>query len=377
VQEEKRILGRLNWRQVSWTRKPTILAPKDDELNLQLGLVEDEGVPERELVNMESEMTRRNGTEDETTLPGDLDELGGERCCHTGVVPTQGEEKLGRLDTETSDMDPETDNTQILYNNELNPQLDSVENEEVTECDLDNMNLEMVRGTEAGEVTTPHERRNHNDETITSTKTTGEPEESEQLSHGVWINEYPDRVVLYSEDDTSMVDHLQEKPMGRWYDNVMTTANAQQHTKDPSEMIAPVPETVREKEDDELETSPELERDGKIVMSGDQGDIDPGTTGDEHTKLIDVERRRGRSNNEGQGVQSLAPPPKQIAEDIQEGNHLSKTLVLLSSPTYDQYTNIVSAFDTDITKEDFERLQTRRILNEGCINWMISGGLTR
>ena len=156
----------------------------------------------------------------------------------------------------------------------------------------------------------------------------------------------------------------------------MTEANEQQHTKDPSEMIARV-QTVREQEDDELETSPELERDGKTITSGDQGDIDPGTTGDELAKLIDVERRRGRSNNEGQGVQPLAPPPKQISEDIQEGNHLSKTLVLLSSPTYDQYTNIVSAFDTDITKEDFERLQTRRILNEGYVNWMISGGLTR
>jgi hypothetical protein len=101
----------------------------------------------------------------------------------------------------------------------------------------------------------------------------------------------------------------------------MTEANEQQHTKDPSEMIARV-QTVREQEDDELETSPELERDGKTITSGDQGDIDPGTTGDELAKLIDVERRRGRSNNEGQGVQPLSPP-KQIAKDIQERNHVS------------------------------------------------------
>jgi hypothetical protein len=155
VEEEKRILGRLNMEtSVMDTETNNTNTPKDDELNLQLGLVEDEGVPERELVNMESEMTRRNGEEDETILPGHLDELGGERCFQTGVDPTQGEENLGRPDTETSDMDPKTDNTQIL-------------------------------------------------------------EDPDQLRHGAGINEYPDRVVLYSEDDTTMVDHLQEEPMGR------------------------------------------------------------------------------------------------------------------------------------------------------------------
>ncbi len=94
-------------------------------------------------------MTIRNGVEDQTILPGDLGELGGEWCFDTGTGPTQGKEKkrtLGRPDTETNDMVPETDNTHVLNNNELNLQLDSVEDEEVTERDL--ANIKVTRGME-------------------------------------------------------------------------------------------------------------------------------------------------------------------------------------------------------------------------------------
>ncbi len=89
--------------------------------------------------------------------------------------------------------------------------------------------------------------------------------------------------------------------------------NTHQHTKNPSETIARSIQVVREQETDELEASPGkkiLERDKKIATDGDQVDIDPETARDGYTKPITVERRRRRSNNEGQGVQSPAPPTK-------------------------------------------------------------------
>jgi Ulp1 family protease len=137
-------------------------------------------------------------------------------------------------------------------------------------------------------------------------------------------------------------------------------------------MFAHVIQTVREQETDEREASPGkiLERDKKITTGGDQADIDPGTTGDGSAKLPNIEHRRRSSNNKGQGVQPPAPPTK-MAKDIEGKSHVSKTLAFLSSPLYDNYTNIVSVFDTDITREDFERLQTRVMLNEEIINWMM------
>ena len=50
--------------------------------------------------------------------------------------------------------------------------------------------------------------------------------------------------------------------------------------------------------------------------------------------------------------------PVEIAKNIAERNYVSKTLALLSPPTYDKFTNIVSAYDVDITREDLARLQT-------------------
>ncbi len=353
--------------------EPDTQGPKDDDLNLQIGLVGNEGVPERDLVNMDSEEARGNGSENETILPGDLGELGGERYSYTRAGPTQGGEKkrkLGRPETETSDRDPETDNTQILNNDELNIQPDVVEDGEATERNPANMDSKVTRGKGAEDATTLYEGRSHND---TSAETTGEPTESNQLRHNVGQNEWVTRIAQDSGDDTAMIEHLAEGSEVRCHNRATATVNMQQHTKNPSETIAHSIQAAREQEADELEASPGkkiLERDQKIATGGDQVDIDPETTGDRCAKSISVERRRRRSNNEGQGVQPPAPPTK-IAEDIKERNHVSKTMALLSSPPYDKYTNIVSAFGTDVTREDFERLQTRAMFNEGSINWMM------
>jgi hypothetical protein len=258
-------------------------APKDEELNLQIGLVKDEKVTEGDLLNMDSEVTRGNGVEDQTILPGDLGELGGERCFNNGAGPTQGKEKkrtLDRPDTETIDMVPETDNTHVLNNNELNLPPDSVENEEVTVRDL--ANIKMTRGNGMDDVTTLYEGRSHND---TSVETTGEPAESDQLRHNIGPGEYADRTTHYSGDDAAMIDHLAEGPERRWYDRTTVTVNTQQQTKDPSEMFAHVIQTVREQEADEREASPGiiLERDKKITTGGDLADIDPGTRRQQRT----------------------------------------------------------------------------------------------
>jgi hypothetical protein len=203
---------------------------------------------ETSVMDTETDNTR---VEDQTILPGDLGEPGGERCFDTGADPTQGKEEkrtLVRPDTETSDMVPETDNTHVLNNNELNLQLDSVEDEEVTERDLANIKVTKENG--ADDVTTLSPGRNHND---TSVETTGGPAESDQLRHDIGPDEYTDRTDRDSGDDAVMVDHLAEGPEGRWYDRTTVTVNAQQQTKDPSEMFAHVIQAVREQEPDERE----------------------------------------------------------------------------------------------------------------------------
>jgi hypothetical protein len=126
-EEEKRLVDRPNIETNTMDTEADTQGPKDDELNPQIGLVGEEEITERDLVNTDSEMTRGNGAEDETILPGDLGELGGERGSVTRACPTQGVEKkrkLGRPDTETSDRDPEADNTKI--------QLDVVKDGKIT-----------------------------------------------------------------------------------------------------------------------------------------------------------------------------------------------------------------------------------------------------
>jgi hypothetical protein len=56
-------------------------------------------------------------------------------------------------------------------------------------------------------------------------ETTGEPAESDQLSHNIGPVEYVDRTVQDSGDDAAMIDHLTEGPEGRWYDRATVTVN--------------------------------------------------------------------------------------------------------------------------------------------------------
>jgi hypothetical protein len=77
--------------------------PKDDELNPQIDLVGEEEITERDLVNTDSEMTRGNGVEDETILPGDLGEL--------ELAPHRGERKNGNWADRTQRREIETQRT--------------------------------------------------------------------------------------------------------------------------------------------------------------------------------------------------------------------------------------------------------------------------
>ncbi len=44
---------------------------------------------------------------------------------------------------------------------------------------------------------------------------------------------------------------------------------------------------------------------------------------------------------------------------------------MLSPPKYDEFTNVVSAYDVNITRKDFARLQVGTKLNDGNIEWMM------
>ncbi len=79
--------------------------------------------------------------------------------------------------------------------------------------------------------------------------------------------------------------------------------------------------------------------------------------------------RRRKSNDVRQGAQPTAPV--EIDRKIVERDYVSKTLALLSPPKYDKFTNIVSAYDVDITGQDFARLQVGTKLNDGNIDWMM------
>jgi Ulp1 family protease len=76
------------------------------------------------------------------------------------------------------------------------------------------------------------------------------------------------------------------------------------------------------------------------------------------------------SIKDGQRDQPPAPPVE-TAVAIKERHHVSKTLALLSSPSYDKHTIIVSAFDTCITKADFARLQPDVMITDEVVNWMM------
>jgi Ulp1 family protease len=81
------------------------------------------------------------------------------------------------------------------------------------------------------------------------------------------------------------------------------------------------------------------------------------------------DERMRKSNDVRQGAQLLTPV--EIAKNIVERDYISKTLTLLPAPKYDQFTNIVSAYDVVITRGDLARLKTGTKLNDGNIDWML------
>jgi Ulp1 family protease len=147
----------------------------------------------------------------------------------------------------------------------------------------------------------------------------------------------------------------------------MKTENSGQHTKDAPEATTRE-QSVKEQEAGESESPLEAERGKNTATGGVHENRDPETKEDRHTKPSSDERRR-KSNDVGQGTQPLAPV--EIANNIAEKNYVSKTLALLSPPKYNQFTIIVSAYDVNITGQDFERLQVGTKLNDGNIEWMM------
>ena len=147
----------------------------------------------------------------------------------------------------------------------------------------------------------------------------------------------------------------------------MTTDNSWQDTTDSPEATTRE-QAVKEKDVDEPETPLKAEGEKNTVTCGAHENKDPETAGDRHTEPSSDERRK-KSNDVGQGTQPTAPV--EIARNIAERNYVSKTLALLSLPKYDQYTNIVSAYDVDINREDLERLQPGTKINDGNIDWIL------
>ena len=186
------------------------------------------------------------------------------------------------------------------------------------------------------------------------------------------------RIAQDSEDEEAMIEHLTdigkntEGPKEWWYNNTTVSVNGQQQNKNPSERIVREIQVAREHETDERKTLPGkiIERDKTVATGGDPVDTDQGTAGDGIAKYTNVEHRMGRSANTSQGAQPPNPPTT-MAKDIEEEHYVSKTLKLISPPRYDEYTNIVSEFDTDVIRKDFEGLQEQKRLNDGIIDWMM------
>ncbi len=145
AEEEQWIVDRSNRATIVMdTEADNANVPKNEDSDLQLGLGEDEGAPERGLSSMDRDRTRENGSEMETALPRDLDIPSRDRYLQTGVDPMQGKETGGRPDDAASEVNTTTDSAQKLHNNKLNPRLDSGENEK-------GIDRKQVREREAGE----------------------------------------------------------------------------------------------------------------------------------------------------------------------------------------------------------------------------------
>ncbi len=129
-------------------------------------------------------------------------------------------------------------------------------------------------------------------------------------------------------------------------------------------------QAVKEREADESETPLEAERERKknTVTCGVHENRDPEIEEDRHTEPSSDAGWR-KLKEAGQGAQPKSPV--EIARNIAEKNYVSKTLALLSPPKYDQFTNIVTAYDVEITKKDLARLQTGTKLSDKNIEWML------
>ncbi len=122
VEEEQWIVVRSNRATISMdTEADNANVPKNEDSDLQLGLGEDEGAPERGLSNMDRDRTRENGSEMETALSRDLDIPSRDRYLQTGVDPMQGKETGGRPDDEASEVNTTTDSAQKLGDRHTEP----------------------------------------------------------------------------------------------------------------------------------------------------------------------------------------------------------------------------------------------------------------
>ena len=347
--EEQWKVGRTNKETIAMdTEADNTHVPRNEDSDVQLDMGKEDGAPESGLSNMDRESTSKIGVEMGTTLPKGPDVPSGDRYLQTGIDLMQGE-KMGGPPEAVGDTNTTTDKALKGHDNKLHPRSDSGDSERGIEHH-NGMEEGILQGNEADTATRSRKRHNHNE---TSVKNLGDMEASDQLTYGIRTSDYASGVALHVQDETVMIEHLGEESEGRGHGTAMTTENSWQNTKDSPETITRE-QAVKEQEAGESETPLEEEREKN--------------TGDGHTEPSSDEHRR-KSNDVGQGAQPMAPV--EIAKNIAERNYVSKTLALLSPPTYDKFTNIVSAYDVDITREDLARLQTGTKLNDGNIDWMM------
>ncbi len=332
--------------------------PRNEDSDLQLDTGKEDGPQESGLSNMDRENTRKPGAEMETALPRGLDEPSGDQYLQTGTDPIHGEKMGGQPDA-VGDANMTTDSAPSWYNKKLNPRIDSGDSEEGIE-QQDGTEVGILQGNEAGTTTRSRKRQ-------ISVKDLGDTEASGQLQRDIRTGDHANGVAIHMQDETGGIEHLTEESEGRGHGTATTTENSGQNTKDAPEATTRE-QAVKEQEAGESETPLEAERGKNTATGGVHENRDPETKEDRHTKTSSDERRR-KSNDVGQGAQPLAPV--EIAKNIAERNYVNKTLALLSPPKYDQFTNIVSAYDVVITREDLPRLQTDTKLNDGNIDWIL------
>ena len=332
--------------------------PRNEDSDLQLDTGTEYGTPENGLRNMDRENTRKLGAEMETALPRGLDEPSGDQYLQTGTDPIYGKKMGGQPDA-VGDASMTTDSAPSWHNKKLNPRIDLGDSEEGIE-QQDGTEAGMLQGNEAGTATRSRKRQ-------TSVRDLGDTEASGQLKRDIRTGDHANGVDMHMQDETGRIEHLAEESEGRGQSTAMKTENSGQHTKDAPEATTRE-QSVKEQEAGESESPLEAERGKNTATGGVHENRDPETKEDRHTKPSSDERRR-KSNDVGQGAQPLAPV--EIAKNIAEKNYVSKTLALLSPPKYNQFTNIVSAYDVDITGQDLARLQIGTKLNDGNIDWMM------